>query len=619
MKKTLLRLACLLMTLLLMSTAMLTGCNGSKKDEQTPSTAQETSEGGQTKQETLQEETEKEWEIAPFQELQPDYLKGYPALTDEFTYSQSPSSEKRELVGNMYKTGFPIVKEKVTLKLFAPQVQLTQDLATNYFFTRYEEKSNVHIEWTTAPESDLETKRNLVLASGDLPDAFLGCSFSARDEMLYGDQEKLLLPLNDLIKDYGVWLNKFFSMKPSLKASITTPSGSIYSLPDFYTNLYVQYPQKAWVRQSWLDKLGMKVPTTTDELVELLKAIKSTDINGNGKKDEIGFVGSKNGWFQDVRGYLISPFILNVRDGKGPNAFDQLVVENGKVNCVLNRPEYKEALQWMHSLAKDGLLELNSFVWERAQVRTMGDNTDNPVIGIGAGASAIGNLTTKMEIESDYVMLPPLKGPSGNSFSLYSPQQFSGGMMVITSNCKTPEVAMRWADWLYSPEGFMAHYFGKIGEDWEYAKEGMMNTLGNRQAIYHPLKYPDEPQNNYVYGFTIPGGNLVEEELWADINPGEPNLYNKKQVEGTKQLYIGHEMPEIFPCNVYIDPKYADEYANLKATIDKFYNETSIQFIAKGVTDSEWESYLKKLDSINFERWVELNQMIYDAYVKAMK
>ena len=41
------------------------------------------------------------------------------------------------------------------------------------------------------------------------------------------------------------------------------------------------------INKTWLDKLGLEVPSTLGELEEVLKAFKEKDPNGNGKADEI--------------------------------------------------------------------------------------------------------------------------------------------------------------------------------------------------------------------------------------------------------------------------------------------------------------------------------------------
>ena len=73
---------------------------------------------------------------------------------------------------------------------------------------------------------------------------------------------------------------------------ITAPDGHIYSFPWIEElgagkesiHSVNDFP---WINVEWLNKLGLKMPTTTEELKQVLIAFKTKDPNGNGKADEI--------------------------------------------------------------------------------------------------------------------------------------------------------------------------------------------------------------------------------------------------------------------------------------------------------------------------------------------
>ena len=71
-----------------------------------------------------------------------------------------------------------------------------------------------------------------------------------------------------------------------------------------------------WINKEWLDKLGLAVPTTTDELYNVLKAFKTQDPNGNGKADEIPLTGAPNKyvWNGNIDAFLMNAFIYNDND-----------------------------------------------------------------------------------------------------------------------------------------------------------------------------------------------------------------------------------------------------------------------------------------------------------------
>lgn len=75
-----------------------------------------------------------------------------------------------------------------------------------------------------------------------------------------------------------------------------SPNGGLYGVPSLDLNYGNAYSNRAWICKDFLEALDMESPTTADELYEFLKAVKENDLNGNGKNDEIGIIGSANGW-----------------------------------------------------------------------------------------------------------------------------------------------------------------------------------------------------------------------------------------------------------------------------------------------------------------------------------
>ncbi len=67
----------------------------------------------------------------------------------------------------------------------------------------------------------------------------------------------------------------------------TAPDGHIYALPQWADCYHCTYPDKLWINSTWLKKLGLQVPKTTEDLRNVLLAFKTKDPNGNGKADEI--------------------------------------------------------------------------------------------------------------------------------------------------------------------------------------------------------------------------------------------------------------------------------------------------------------------------------------------
>ncbi len=89
-----------------------------------------------------------------------------------------------------------------------------------------------------------------------------------------------LIPLNDLIKEHAPDLQKVLDNDAKFRSCATSLDGNIYFIPK---NLTLKSAEFWWIRQDWLDKLNLQVPTTIDELYEVLTAFRNNDPNGNGQ------------------------------------------------------------------------------------------------------------------------------------------------------------------------------------------------------------------------------------------------------------------------------------------------------------------------------------------------
>ncbi|MGP3972403.1 ABC transporter substrate-binding protein, partial [Streptomyces sp. 6N223] len=180
----------------------------------------------------------------------------------------------------------------VTLTVFAPQIDWVDDLDKNAFTDLIKDEFNITIEWqaTTSDATTAKEKRQISLASGDLPDLYLMVpwidQFTQVELLRYGGQG-IIQPLNQLIDQYAPNIQDAFAETPEVERIATAPDGNIYGMPQWNDCYHCSHGFKMWINQEWLDNLGLEMPTTTDEFREVLRAFKNDDPNGNGKSDEI--------------------------------------------------------------------------------------------------------------------------------------------------------------------------------------------------------------------------------------------------------------------------------------------------------------------------------------------
>lgn len=505
---------------------------------------------------------------------------------------------------------FPIVKDKQEISIVAPDTPYILDLNTNNFTAWLEEKTNIKVNYEQIPAESFKEKKNLMLATGNLPDAFMMGEFSKEDEVNYGKQG-IIIPLNDLIEKYGYYTKQVFEQQEQLPAAVTAPDGNIYSLPRINECYHCMYSGKAWINQEWLDKLGLKYPETTDELVEVLRAFKTQDPNGNGKQDELGMIGSTDGWNANPVDFLMNSFVYNDY-GK------RLGVENGKVYFAPLTDEWREGLKFINQLMDEGLIESTSLTQPTQEMVALA-NSEDPIIGIGVGATPNETIgSQELGRFKMYEPLSPLEGPNGVRTTLTSPGGIYSGHFVITSAAENPELIFRWVDSLYNPEVTMCSNYGIEGEDWEKAPEGYIGLDGNPAKWVKIVKEPINGEQNAA----MPNVALVN--LTSEVRAGEaldPNdemaAYKgeAKLFTATRDYYEPYAQKEYLPGNMYMLPEELEGFAQLQTQILDYVRESMGAFVmgSKDINDDkEWEKYKKELEALNVTRYVEVHQAAFD-------
>lgn len=177
-----------------------------------------------------------------------------------------------------------------TLTVLIPQRPEVADYKDNDLTRWIESSCNVNLEFEYLPSDDANQKLAIMINSGDkLPDIICTGNISVSDAYNYG-QAGALLDVSDYYKNgLAVNADKAVAQHPdwNLITNITCFDGSIYGVPRIQVSPSNETKYKLWINQTWLDKLDMELPTTTEEFKEMLIRFRDEDPNGNGEKDEL--------------------------------------------------------------------------------------------------------------------------------------------------------------------------------------------------------------------------------------------------------------------------------------------------------------------------------------------
>ncbi|PWV99318.1 carbohydrate ABC transporter substrate-binding protein (CUT1 family) [Paenibacillus cellulosilyticus] len=506
--------------------------------------------------------------------------------------SVGSSAVQEERDSNINKEGLPIVKEKVSLQFVTTMSPLQKKPYADLQVVKdFEAKTNVHIDWDAVPSESYKEKKNLIFAGGSLPDAFYGINaLDDADVTLYGDQG-YLIPLEDLIEAYAPNIKRLFELRPEYKEGVTSSDGHIYSIPTIHEQDQLTQEDALFINKKWLDTLGLPLPATVEQFEQVLQAFKQKDPNGNNIADEIPFSFIYGGARQDGIYSMFGSF------GRLDNP-DHLVIENGQLVFTADKPAYREAVEYFNRLYQEGLIDPESFTQDTQVITAKGKNEGVPILGAFVGWNAANVLGP--ERAADYVALAPLKDSNGNQlWNKYHGSSFTRSGFSITSASKYPEVAIRWIDAQYEEEESLQWSSGPIG----------VNLIKNGDRYdYAPI--PEGKSYGEFRHTEAPGNQsarAILRETFAKINESETNLAKI----ALWNFYKPYQPKEIYPLVVF-DAADLERLNILKTDLYSYIDKKQAQFIVKGFTQEDWDSYVKELEKMNLNELLDIYSRYYD-------
>lgn len=497
---------------------------------------------------------------------------------------------------NFNDSGMPIVDETIEMDVFAGTSAQTNESDWNdiLIWNEYRDMTNIDVQWNQVSIDSLEEKRNLALASGDLPDIFYAASISGLDLLKYGEQG-VFIPLNDLIDEHAPNLKALLEENPEIEKALTFPDGNIYSLPNMADPdfLSLRIGGTPWFNGDWLDTLDMDIPQTTDEYYEYLKAVKTEDPNGNGENDEVPYGGDN---IDNLISWIEGAFGINTRGGGYLDADP----ENEQMRFVPATDGYKEMMTYLHKLYSEGLIEQNIFSIDWNQYLS---NASEEKYGSTVFWSP--DVTFAGDAGEKYVSGEALEGPGGDKlFADLSPVVTNKGQFVITNENENPAAAVRWADYFYGDEGSKLMYMGVEGETYEKNEDG--------------YQYMDKIENSEE-GLTS-NQEISKYLTWVGVGP--PALVKQDYFVGSEgspsALEAAEKLEPNLPDEVWPSFNYTEEenkkLSSVGSDIEKYVDEMRDKFISGDAPLSEWDKYVKTLDKMGLDDYMDIQEEAYKRY-----
>ena len=498
---------------------------------------------------------------------------------------------------------FPINKTTVPLRIGLQQSATIENWETNWMTLMIERNGNYDLSFDIYPTGEMTQRFELMVLAGgvDLPDVLLG-GFSLARMTRYG-QAGMIVPVNDYYENSAHHINISMStIDFDCLKYVTSYDGNIYGLYEYAPSLNNGYAvARIMIYEPWLQRLGLTMPQSIDEYLNVLRAFRDRDPNGNGIRDEIPLVGQRNNMLTNYPYTMMTPFIYTQ-----PNFW--MFNSNNRIDVPFNKPEWREGLRFTKQLIDEGLLSPLSFTQDAAQLTAM-ISPNPPRVGsyVGISTSMLGANDNK---RIEYGILPPLQGPGGRQ-QVWSPT-LPQIAMVITKNCQTPESAFMLGDYLGSEELSIITRWGEKGIDWF---EPGPNEIG---AYEESLGYPAIIRPVALWG-------VLQNKWWANLGPLIRDIK-----WGVGQAFAPDSLDSSISVGRTIGP--AVQFTNRNPIIGLVYNEqeqeimdnyhrTIITYVEESFArfvmgdlsiDRDWDRYVSEFNRMGLADVIRVTQSAWD-------
>lgn len=401
------------------------------------------------------------------------------------------------------KTGWPITNKKVTFEVMGRTSANAADPNKMSMFSYMEKNTNVGIKYIPVNENDIRERKTLALQSGDIPAAFAFTYNTFSDfELDKYSREGAFVDVSKYLKDYAPTIYSELEKHPVQKALNVTSDGKIYTLPTKTSRSdYTNYDHYLNINRTWLENLGLRIPTaddpyTIDEFLEVMRAFRDQDPNGNNQSDEIPF-----GLWNWGAGWVLAFWGCHV--GAGNLAVDL----NHKVYFPLTSTNAKAACQWWYDfLNEDGLMD-GGIVGQNKSGSWTEFTSHISKGNVGCFQwSYLGKDRFPSELLKDFVAIPyPVASFKNSNLKLSaSCQPYNSvpqrGKIIFTKACTNVPALLRYFDYLFTDDGIMVGNYGDPAKglykklsngNYKLTDKGMVANAGLKQAPGWTMALPE--------------------------------------------------------------------------------------------------------------------------------
>lgn len=477
------------------------------------------------------------------------------------------AAEESELTPITFsRTADPLVESNV----FANMEGATYE--SNIWTDLIAERLGYGVEYLwVASSSDIATQKfNAAIASGTIPD-IVRVNKQSLKELVEGE---MIVDIGPYFEEYASdYLKELIETAGSACVDACTYNGVQYGIP--YVDCDLEKAQILWLRQDWLDELGLEAPTTLDELKEILVAFKEHAGEGS---IAMALSSDLYGNQFDIKGY-----------SNAYGAYPKYWIEGEDGNLIYGSttPEMKEALGGLAELYAEGLIDPEFYVKDN---QAASEALVNGKCGVlyGFHASSLDYLQSVINADEKADWVPyaiPMKEADGTA--TVGIEMCTSNWYVVSKDCEHPEALIEilnlYCEKVLDPElneyDVYANPGGGVEGVWKLApvqysgpNKNQVTTLAISEALKtgDPGDLSGEQYSMWEYSYAAQNGDRT---MW-----GWNRVFGANGSQELLMEYQNSEDVELVYDKFVAAP--GDIMSERKTTLDDMLDQTFIKIIS---------------------------------------
>ncbi len=526
------------------------------------------------------------------------------AIIPESKQTQEPQDSNQTTVGQEKpeELVLPISATGLKLTVFSALPSGTAAVVSDYSqvkcFVEMEKRTGVKLEFIHPPQGagQENEKFNLMMASNDLPDLiYTGWASKAGGPQKFA-KEGQIISLNQYVSKYAPNFSKLLESNSEYKKQVMDDNGDMYYFPLTTIDSTTRLNKGFIIRNDWVEKLGLELPTTTDDFYNILKAFRERDPNENELEDEIPFVTDTISQFVF---HLVWPWGISWGGGSFSPDF---ALKGDKIVYGPIEPEAKEALAWINKLYNEKLIDPDFSTSDRPAMKTKVTTGLSGVWYGYTGAQYTGYLKEMETIDPNFELatFPTPIAPGIDKSYNFDPgmKNLNTGIgIAITSQCKNIKEAVKWLDYAYSDEGILLYSFGIEGDTY---------NMVNGNPILSDAVMKDvsllTPAVTSINGWAMIQDPRFFEQYTSKVGKENFDRWGISTPERRIPQQISYTTEE----NRIISTKLTD----IKTLADEMF----YKFVMGREPLSEFDKFVDTVNSMDIDELIKVQQSAYERY-----